>query len=68
MAPHLSAASGTSRACPIESVAQIYESGDELVVLVRLSGGLLELRVPCAAIPREKPRHVNGMNPDATPC
>ena len=68
MAPLLSAASGTSRARPIESVAQVYESGDELVVLVRLNDGLLELRVPRAAVPREKPRHVSGINADATPC
>ena len=58
----------TSRACPVESVSQVYETGDELVVLLRLNGGLLELRVPRSAVPSPAPHHVKGMNTEATPC
>jgi hypothetical protein len=70
MATQLPTPSGSSRACAIDSVAQVYESGDELVVLVRLNGGLLELRVPRQAVsePRPPERHIPGFNPEATPC
>ena len=50
MATQLPTDSGSSRACAIDSVAQVYESGGELVVLVRLNDGLLELRVPRQAV------------------
>jgi hypothetical protein len=53
MATQASAAEGASRPCGIESVAQVYESGEELVVLMRLNKGLLELRVPRSATPLE---------------
>ena len=43
MPPHLAVGDGTSRSCATESVAQIYENGDEVVVLVRLNEGVLEL-------------------------
>jgi hypothetical protein len=70
MATQLSTASGPSRECGIDSVAQVYESGDELVVLVRLNDGLLELRVPHHAAAKSRPpeRHIPGFNPEATPC
>jgi hypothetical protein len=69
MPAHLSVGDGTSRSCAIDSIAQIYENGDDLVVLVRLKEGLLELRVPNRAVPPEEaPRHVKGFNADATPC
>lgn len=68
MPTHLSIADGPSRPCAIDSVAQIYESGDEVVVLVRLNDGVLELRVPRRAVPPEAPRHITGVNADATPC
>lgn len=70
MATQLSTASGPSRECGIDSVAQVYESGDELVVLVRLNDGLLELRVPRQAVckPRARQHNIPGFNPEATPC
>lgn len=68
MTSERSAQDDTPRACPVDSVSQVYESGDELVVLVRLNGGLLELRVPRAALPSPAPHHVKGMNTEATPC
>ena len=68
MPTHLSVGDGTSRSCAIDSIAQIYENDDELVVLVRLNEGLLELRVPRRAVPPDAPRRVNGVNADATPC
>jgi hypothetical protein len=69
MATQSSATSGASRACPVESISQVYESDDELVVLVRLNDGLLELRVPRASVATEKvPGHIPGLNADATPC
>jgi hypothetical protein len=60
----------TSPACAGEAITQVYESGDELVVLVRLKDGLLELRVPRQAVPtpRAPQRHIAGFNPEATPC
>jgi hypothetical protein len=69
MATQSAAAPGASRACPVESISQVYECDDELVVLVRLNDGLLELRVPCASVESAKPpEHIPGVNPDATPC
>jgi hypothetical protein len=69
MATQASAADGTSRSCGIDSVAQVYESGDELVVLLRLNEGLLELRVPRRAVPAtEEAQRIEGFNADATPC
>jgi hypothetical protein len=69
MPAHLSVGDGTSRSCAIDSIAQVYENGDDVVVLVRLNEGLLELRVPRRAMPPgEEPRHVKGVNADATPC
>jgi hypothetical protein len=69
MATHASAAGGTSRSCGIDSVAQVYESEDEIVVLLRLNDGLLELRVPRHAVPATEDGHqIEGFNPDATPC
>jgi hypothetical protein len=58
----------TSRPGGIESVAQLYENDAELVVLVRLTEGLLELRVPRSAIAAVAPHRANGINADATPC
>jgi hypothetical protein len=57
MATQASAAEGASRPCGIESVAQVYESGEELVVLMRLNKGLLELRVPRPATPLTEESH-----------
>ena len=70
MATQLPTDSGSSRACAIDSVAQVYESGGELVVLVRLNDGLLELRVPRQAVSKPHPCqcHIPGFNPEATPC
>jgi len=69
MATQSAASPGASRACPAESISQVYESDDELVVLVRLDDGLLELRVPRASLPAdEPPTHIDGLNADATPC
>jgi hypothetical protein len=69
MATQASAAEDTPRSCGIESVTQVYESGDELVVLMRLNKGLLELRVPRPATPLTEESHgVDGFNPAATPC
>ena len=69
MATQSAAAPGASRACPIDSVSQVYECDDELVVLVRLSDGLLELRVPRTSLATAKaPEHIPGFNADATPC
>jgi hypothetical protein len=70
MTTELTAESGNSPACAGESITQVYESGDELVVLVRLKDGLLELRVPRQAVPppRAPQRHIPGFNAEATPC
>jgi hypothetical protein len=69
MATQSPATSGASRACPVDSISQVYESGDEVVVLVRLHDGVLELRVPRASVATEKtPEHIPGLNADATPC
>jgi hypothetical protein len=69
MATQAAAADGTSRSCGIDSVAQVYESGDEVVVLLRLNEGLLELRVPRRAVPPTEEAHrIDGFNADATPC
>lgn len=68
MATHLPAANGTSKACEIDSVAQMYDNGDELVVLLRLNEGLLELRVPRRAVAPEQRHRITGVNADATPC
>jgi hypothetical protein len=55
---------------PLSETLQICEAGDALVVSVRLAEGLLELRIPKAAIHSElhQPHHIPGCNPDATPC
>ncbi len=69
MATQSAAAPGASRACPVDSISQVYECDDELVVLVRLNDGLLELRVPRASLAAETPStHIEGLNADATPC
>jgi hypothetical protein len=69
MATHSAASPGTSRACPVDSISQVYECDDELVVLVRLNDGLLELRVPRERLASGKhPAHIEGFNADATPC
>lgn len=70
MATELMADSDTSLAPGTESFTQVYESGDELVVLVRLEDGLLELRVPRQAVSKPRPpqSHIPGFNPEATPC
>jgi hypothetical protein len=58
-----------SSSCGIDCVAQVYENDEELVVLVRLSEGLVELRVPRAAVAATTPpRHATGINANATPC
>ncbi len=68
MATQSAAAPRASRACPLESISQVYESDDELVVLVRLNEGLLELRVPRTSLASEASPHIDGFNADATPC
>ena len=69
MATQSAASPGTSRACPVDSISQVYECDDELVVLVRLNDGLLELRVPRESLASGKhPAHIEGFNADATPC
>jgi hypothetical protein len=54
MASHATAENGASRTCAIDSMAQVYESDDELVVLVRLTEGLgqIELRTPRRTVAR----------------
>ena len=55
--------------CGIDSVARIYESGDELVVLLRIDEGLLELRVPQRAVAEPtRPQHEFHINADAAAC
>jgi hypothetical protein len=69
MATQSAASPGTSRACPVDSISQVYECDDELVLLVRLNDGLLELRVPRESLASDKhPAHIEGFNADATPC
>jgi hypothetical protein len=69
MATQSAASTGASRACPVDSISQVYESDDELVVLVRLNEGLLELRVPRESLATEtSSAHIKGINADATPC
>jgi hypothetical protein len=70
MATDLRAERNTSSAPGTELVAQVYEFGEDLVVLVRLKDGLLELRVPRQAVckPRAHQHHIPGFNPEATPC
>ena len=70
MATEVRAESGTPPAPGTESVTQVYELEEELVVLVRLQDGLLELRVPRRAMSNPHPcqRHIPGFNPEATPC
>lgn len=69
MAPQTAASPNASRACPVDSISQVYESDDELVVLVRLNDGLLELRVPRESLAPPAPAaHIEGFHPDATPC
>jgi hypothetical protein len=47
----------------------VYESDDDVVVLVRLNEGLLELRVPRESLASQEPSHrIEGFNADATPC
>jgi hypothetical protein len=51
--------------------ADVYDSGDTVVVCVPLCEGPLELRVPRTAVKasRRLPRtHIEGFNADATPC
>jgi hypothetical protein len=50
---------------------EVSESGDTLIVRVPLCEGPLELRVPRSAVKAPKPlprHHIEGSNPDATPC
>lgn len=54
--------------CGIDSVARVYDSGDELVVLIRLKSGLLELRTPRGAVVQPEGHRHPAINPDATPC
>jgi hypothetical protein len=72
-----SAGPGTSR--PVDSGArsatvsapvEVYEADDALVVRVGLMEGLLELRVPRAAVKvrHHHRHHIHGFNADATPC
>jgi len=69
MATESAASPSTSRACPVDSISQVDEGDDELVVLVRLNDGLLELRVPRESLASEKHlTHIEGFNADATPC
>jgi hypothetical protein len=69
MATQSGAAPGASRACPIDSISRVYECDDELVVLLRLNEGLLELRVPRESLASEEPLpRIAGFNADATPC
>ena len=74
MATQSAGSPGASRACPIESISQVYESDDDLVVLVRLNDGLLELRVPRGSLAPKtqsahiQSAHIEGFNADATPC
>jgi len=70
MATELRPTNVRSPRAPAESFAQVYETDDELVVLVRLNDGLLEVRVPRQAIsePRPSEHHIPGFNPEATPC
>lgn len=69
MATQSAAAPGASRACPIDSISRVYECDDELVVLLRLNEGLLELRVPRESLASEEPSpRIAGFNADATPC
>lgn len=70
MATELWAKSNTSPASETESITQVYELDEELVVLVRLRDGLLELRVPRQAVSKPHPcqSHIPGFNPEATPC
>jgi hypothetical protein len=70
MPTELRAETDTSPASGTESVTQVYELEEELVVLVRLHDGLLELRVPRQAVSKPHPRHchIPGFNPEATPC
>ena len=69
MATQSAASPGTSRACPVDSISRVYECDDELVVLVRLNDGLLELRIPRESRTSEKhPAHIEGFNADAAPC
>jgi hypothetical protein len=51
--------------------AEVCESGDTVVIRVPLCEGPLELRVPRNAVktPKRTPgHHIEGFNPDATPC
>ena len=69
MARQSPAANRASRACPIDSISEAYESDEELVVLVHLNGRQLELRVPRESdAPAKRPRHIPGFHADATPC
>lgn len=70
MSTGLTAEQGASQAGSTEPFTQVYESGDELVVLVRLKDGLLELRVPRKAVstPRPAQGRIPGFNAEATPC
>jgi HSP20 family molecular chaperone IbpA len=70
MATELLADKDASPASATEPSTDVYESGDELVVLLRLNDGVLELRVPRQAVsrPLARQRHIPGFNPEATPC
>ena len=51
--------------------ADVFESGDTVVMRIPLCEGPLELRVPRTAVktPERLPgHHIEGLNPDATPC
>ena len=70
MAAELRAESDTPPASGTEPVTEVYELDEELVVVVRLQDGLLELRVPRQAVSKTYPYqcHIPGFNSEATPC
>lgn len=47
----------------------VFEVADTLVVRMYLADGPVELRVPKSAVkPPARHCHIEGINPDATPC
>jgi hypothetical protein len=64
-------ADSPDRSATVSPPVEVDEADDALVVRVRLCEGLLELRVPRAAVKerqRERRHHIPGFNADATPC
>jgi len=59
------------RSAPVSPPVEVDGAEDALVVRVGLCEGLLELRVPRAAVkarPHQPRHHIPGFNADATPC